>query len=258
MMTTALLLEAGTGIDMAWGLGEKTTDMAKGAMQMGSHVAGQAIEVATNPFRFLGKYSVGSFEQKRMELDRIANPQKYDPKFMKSGEQLEMFSSDIKDNSYIRQKYNLTKHFGKENLKSFGIGTAISGGLYGLSAYATDDPMNSGGDRMAHYGKHAVAAGVDIASDAVLTGASVALATFGGPAGMFVAGGLQMFNMFAGFAGIDAGSIAMNVMNYAEEEYDKAKRGPKFNMTQNTAMAMQRQIQNLHASGSNLGEIMHN
>lgn len=239
---------------MAWGLGET----GKGAAQVASYLGGEAVNTIASPFRFMGKYASGRTDEITKELDRIANPHRYDRKFIKSGEQLEMFSSDIKENSYGRQKWNLAKHFGKEQGKSFLYGSLLSGSMYGLSAYATDNPDNNAGDRMAHYGKHAIAGGVDIAADAALTSVGIGLATFGGPAGMAIAGGLQLFNMFAGFAGMDAGSIAMNVMNYADEQYDKAKTGPKFNMTQNTAMAMQRQIQNLHASGSNLGEAMHN
>lgn len=231
---------------MAWGLGTKS--VATGAMQVGSHLVGQAADVMTSPFRFMGKYAMGRHQDISKEIDKIANPHLYE-KIPFTGRE---------SNNFLTRKKNLAKHFGKENLKSLGVGAVISSSMYGLSAYATDNDMNSPGDRMAHYAKHGIAGGIDVMADAALTGVSFGLATFGGPAGMALAGGIQAFNMFAGFAGIDAGSIAMNVMNYAEEEYDKAKRGPKFNMTENTAMAMQRQIQNLHASGSNLGEMMHN
>jgi hypothetical protein len=229
---------------MAWGLGET----GKGATQVASYLGQEAINTIASPFRFMGKYASGRTNEITKDLDRIANPHLYE----------NVPFTGRTSNNIVKQKANLAKHFGKEQGKGFIFGSLLSGSMYGLSAYATDNPDNNAGDRMAHYGKHAIAGGVDVAADLALTGVGIGLATFGGPAGMAMAGGLQLFNMFAGFAGMDAGSIAMNVMNYADEQYDKAKTGPKFNMTQNTAMAMQRQIQNLHASGSNLGEMMHN
>ena len=162
----------------------------------------------------------------------------------------------------IRGKHSSTLRFKKESisqLKGFGVGTGISMGMYGLMAYASDpgDAVDAG-DRMNHYAKNAVGLAADIASDAVLTGIGTVAALTLGPAGAVIAGGITAFNIAGGFLGIDAGTQAMKFMDYADQEYDNRKNGPKFNMTQNSSMAMQRQIQNLHGSGSNMAEQMHN
>lgn len=141
--------------------------------------------------------------------------------------------------------------------KAVGLTTAFSGAMYGLSAVMTDDGTMDGGDRMAHYTKHAMAGAADVTADLALTGVAAGLSMLG-PLGAVAGGGLMAYNLLGGFFGIDAGSGVMNFMDYADTQYEKQRRGPKFPMTQNTSMAMQRQVQNLHASGSNLGEMMHN
>lgn len=136
-------------------------------------------------------------------------------------------------------------------------GAAISSGMYGLMAFMSDDKNAATSDRMVNYAKHGIAAGVDVASDTALSLGAGALAMTG-PIGATVGGAIMAYNMFAGFVGMDTGSLALNMMNSFDERYKQDKRGPSFDMTQNTSMALQRQIGNLHASGSNLGEMMHN
>ena len=163
------------------------------------------------------------------------------------------------DNWY---KYLSTKE-GKGSIKDIvGIKpmlktAAFSGAMYGLSAVMTDDTSADHGDRMAHYAKHGVAATADVGADIGL-GLAASVISKAGPWGAVVGGGIMAYNLLGGFFGLDAGSGVMNMMNYADEEYEKQRQGPKFNMTQNTSMALQRQLQGLHANGSNLGEMMHN
>lgn len=142
--------------------------------------------------------------------------------------------------------------------KGLMFSAALAPIMYGISALATDPGgAVSPGDRMHHYNKHMVAAGVDVASDVAMTGVAIGLAQFG-PYGQIAAGALTAYNVVSGFVGWDLGTLSMNFMDAADQEYESRKQGPKFNMTQNTSMAMQRQMQNLHASGSNIAEMMHN
>lgn len=170
-------------------------------------------------------------------------------------------TGDLFNGAYNRWKTHL-----KENPKqlkdiyspkSILATTGFSGAMYGLSAVMTDNTDMDAGDRMSHYTKYAMAGAADVGTDLALTGVAAGLSALG-PIGAVFGGGLMAYNMFGGFFGMDAGSGLMNFMDYADTEYEKQKQGPKFNMTQNTSMALQRQIQNLHASGSNLGEMMHN
>ena len=153
-----------------------------------------------------------------------------------------------------RYALNKAKGFGKD----IGKGALFSGAMYGLSAFATDNADNEASDRMTNVAKHGAAFAADVAGDAVLTGIGTALGTFGGAYGKMAQGAITAFNFGSNLLGIDAGSMMMRTWDYAEEQYYKAKEGPKFDMTGNKSQAMQRQIQNLHASGSNLGEMMHN
>ena len=224
----------------------------KGTGEITSYVGnqlGSMIGSAYNSGMYhISKFSDNQVQGMRTKQDKIANPHMYE----------QVPFTDRSANNWIKQKYNLGKHYGKDQLKGWAFGSLLSGGMYGLSAYMTDNSDNDLSDRGVNIAKHGIAAGVDIAADAGLSAVAAGLATFGGVPGMIAGGALTAFNMFAGFAGYDAGSLAMNAMNYTEEKYNEAKTGPKFNMTQNTSMAMQRQIQNLHAAGSNLGEMMHN
>lgn len=147
----------------------------------------------------------------------------------------------------------------RDNLtfKSIGRGAIFSLGMYGLSAAMTDNPMNAASDRMVNAGKHTIAAGADITADVGLSAAAYGLSALG-PVGVMAGSALMAYNFLGNFVGLDAGSLSMNIMNQFDERYENDKRGPKFNMTQNTSMAMQRQVNNLHGAGSNLGEMMHN
>lgn len=222
----------------------------------------------------LGGFFNSASQSMRASQDKIENPHKYRSNIRNvtddygNSQAVDMrrgFTDDYgnvqgmgKSNSWIERKANLGIHETKKGLKNWGIGAAMSGGLYGLMAYATDNADNDASDRGVNAAKYAVAAGVDVAADGVLTGVAAGLATFGGPAGIVAGGAITAFNMLAGFAGLDAGSLAMRAMDYTEAEYENAKTGPKFNMTQNTAMSLQRQLGNIAQSGSNLGEMMHN
>lgn len=258
---------------MAHGFGN-TPQVMKGIFGAGKKELGSMTSNAYDAgMNFIGKMDGNFMDGIRRRQDEVANPHMYKSsvtndygrsvpgKHMGSSVTDDFgnsVSNGMKPNSWMTQKKNIMMDSAKGAGKGFAIGGIMSGGLYGLSAYMTDNSDNSAGDRMAHYGKHAIAAGVDMGSDLALTGLGIGLATLGGPAGVIAGSALMAFNMFAGFAGMDAGSLAMTAMNYADEQYDIAKQGPKFNMTQNTSQSMQRQIQNLHASGSNLGEMMHN
>lgn len=234
---------------MPHGFGE----VAKGAAQVAGYAGRQLGNVVGSTYNsgmdFIGSYGKTYMQNLKNERDLIANPAitgKYGGKLQ----------SGFND-SFRKRQGNLFTHYAKDHGKGFLIGGALTTGMYGLGAWATDNPDNSAGDRMANVAKYGVAAGVDTIADLGLSIAATGLSMLG-PAGVIAGGALQAFNIGAGLFGVDAGSLAMNIMNYADEEYDRVKQGPKFNMTQGTSMAMQRQIQNLHASGSNLGEIMHN
>lgn len=156
-----------------------------------------------------------------------------------------------------KSKTNLLKNQAGDALKSLKWSALLGGGLYGLSAWISDDSRMDTSDRMVNGVKHGAAFAADLASDTVLTGVAMGLSTLG-PYGMVAGAALNAFNIVGGFMGVDAGSMVMRGMDYADEQYESAKRGPQFNMTKNTSMALQRQLQNMHASGSNLGEMMHN
>lgn len=154
----------------------------------------------------------------------------------------------------VRKGMAGAKGFGKD----IGKGALFSGAMYGLGAFATDNADNDMSDRLTNTTKYGAAFAADVAGDAVLTGIGTALGAFGGVYGKMAQGAITAFNFGSNLLGIDAGSMVMHGFDHAEEQYYKAKDGPKFDMTGNKSQAMQRQIQNLHASGSNLGEMMHN
>jgi hypothetical protein len=231
------------------------------ASQLGS-LAGSALAV---PFDFSKKAVKGVYTGMENAQNEIADPVlkgkhggRYQSAFGDNWLERNLVNPVAPHGSWARKKYNLGKHEIKTGAKGFAIGSVLSGAMYGLSAYVTDNPDNDLSDRGINVAKHAVAAGVDMVADLGLTGVAAGLATFGGPIGMMAGLGITAFNIGAGFLGMDAGSLAMNAMNHLEEQYDVAKAGPKFNMTQNTSMALQRQLSNLSMSGSNLGEMMHN
>ena len=237
----------------------------RGLNTAGSAISGGLRTVGGTTRRIAG----GLYDAAAESQNKIANPHLYesDNRFYKDkfGNKLPKSGMDsgggrnLSPNSWLEQKTRIGAHELKTGIKGWAFGGVLSSGLYGLSAWATDDASMATSDRMYNATKHGIAATVDITADAGLTAVGIGLATFGGPIGMMAGMGIQAFNMFAGFAGIDAGSIAMKLMDYAEEEYQTAKNGgSKFNMTNNTSMAIQRQLSNIAMSGSNLGEMMHN
>lgn len=145
----------------------------------------------------------------------------------------------------------------KNFLKDVGKGALFSGAMYGLGAYATDNADNDMSDRLVNTTKYGAAFAADVAGDTLLTGVAKVAGMFG-PTGRAVGAAITAFNFGSNLLGIDAGSMLMHGWDHAEDQYYKVKEGPKFDMTGNKSQAMQRQIQNLHASGSNLGEMMHN
>lgn len=227
-------------------------DVAKGAKEVMGLGLGQMGDFVSKEYntgmKFITKFSDQYLDDMAVKRHKVANPHLYE----------NVPFTGRKEGNWFQQKGNQAAHYTKDQFKGWGIGAGLSVGLYGLSAVMSDNTDADAGDRMVNYSKHAIAAGADLTVDAGLSAVAAGLATFGGIPGMAVGAGITAFNMFAGFAGWDAGSMVMNYMNYAEGKYDEAKAGPKFNMTQNTSMAMQRQIQNMHAAGSNLGEMMHN
>lgn len=233
---------------MAHGFGEVIGNAKK--------VAGETLGTAYDTSKdAISKAGSGFIDNIRKRQDRIANP----PMVAKYGDSRYGKEHQFQfQNSWLDRKSRIAAHELKTGAKSFGIGAVLSGGLYGLMAYATDNSDNDAADRGVNVAKYGVAAAADIAADGVLTGVAAGLATFGGPAGIITGGALTAFNMFAGFGGVDAGSMAMKLMDYTEEKYDEVRNGTKFNMTQNTAMSLQRQLGNIAQAGSNLGEIMHN
>lgn len=253
---------------MAWGLGSITNSYSGRVAHGAAEVVGYAAGTATSFLRketgsFFGSMKKASdkyVENYRQRRDEIAKGIKTDSKGIKYSE----YGQDnfIKDyyaprGSKRREFYNLAAHELKDAGKGLKYSAILGGAMYGLSAYATDNSDNDMSDRAVNIGKHGVALAADLAGDTAIAGIGMGLAMFG-PMGALAGGALNIANMAAGLMGYDAGSIAMNIMNYGEEAYEKARSGPKFNMTQNTSMALQRQIQNMHASGSNLGEMMHN
>lgn len=142
---------------------------------------------------------------------------------------------------------------GGEVLKYGGISAAIYGGL----AYMSDDKTQSAGDRMFNYAKYGSAAAIDTTASLGLSAIAAGLSTLG-PLGMVAGAGLEAYNLLSPFLGIDPGTVVLNTFEKLEERYEKDRNGPQFNMTQNTSMALQRQLQNLHASGSNVAEMLHN
>lgn len=146
----------------------------------------------------------------------------------------------------------------------------LSMGLYGLMGFLEDNKMDNASDRMITYGKNLTAGVVDTTSDLAMTGigvaaesAGIALAGMTGWTGLAMAGtgvgvALTAYSLLGNLFGIDPGSLVKKGLDQADEMYETAKYGPKFDMTRNTSMAMQRQLQNLHASGSNMAEMLHN
>lgn len=144
-----------------------------------------------------------------------------------------------------------------QGMKRMGTEAAITGGFsglaYGAGAFMTQDPSNTLSDNVSHYGKWAIAGGIDAGTDIGLTLAASAMF---GPLGGFAAGiGL----MAAGFMGIDPGSMAMNAMDGMDNMYSRLEnRGNTFQLSENSAQLMQRQLKNLQGAGSNVAEMMHN
>jgi hypothetical protein len=252
---------------MAWGLGladDYSVRVMKGAKDVLGYGAGQLGGFMSKEYSSfkgsIGKASDKYIEGYKQRRSDIAQGVKTDSKGIRYSE----YSEDnfLKDyyaprGSKRREFYNTAVHNAKDMGKGLGVSAALGGAIYGLSAFATDNSDNDMSDRGINFAKHGVALGADLAGDTAIAGIGMGLSMLG-PMGALAGGVLNVANIAAGLMGYDAGSIAMNVMNYAEEAHDKARNGPKFNMTQNTSMALERQIQNLHASGSNLGEMMHN
>jgi hypothetical protein len=134
----------------------------------------------------------------------------------------------------------------------------LSAGLYGLMAYGMDDPSRATGDRIASAGKYMTAAAIDTASDLTLTAVAGGLSMLG-PVGVAAAAGITAYNVIGNFVGIDAGSLALRAMDAMDERYEADRNGgKKFQLGENSSMALQRQISNIHQSGSNMAEMMHN
>ena len=252
---------------MAWGLGlanDHSSRVMKGAKDVlgyGASQLGGFMSTQLSSFKSsMGKVSnnyMEAYKQKRSDIANDTLTGKYGGKYSSSFDDGPFMRTAMPQGSRRRQFYNLAAHDMKDMGKGLGVSAALGGAIYGLSAFATDNSDNDMADRGVNFAKHGVALTADLAGDTAIAGIGMGLAMFG-PAGALAGGALNVANIAAGLMGYDAGSIAMNIMNYGEEAYDKARNGPKFNMTQNTSMALERQIQNLHASGSNLGEMMHN
>jgi hypothetical protein len=159
--------------------------------------------------------------------------------------------------------WQATKHTGAATLLHSPIGTLgkgllMSGGMYGLMAYASDDASKSTGDRAASVGKHGIAAVVDATADFALSGVADGIGMLG-PYGMMAAAGIRAYNFGANFVGLDLGSLALRAMDSMDERYNQDRGGgKKFSLSENSSMALQRQISNIHQSGSNMAEVMHN
>lgn len=144
-----------------------------------------------------------------------------------------------------------------QGMKRFGTEAAVTAGFsvlaYGAGSYMTQDPSNGLAENTAHYGKWAIAGGIDVATD---VGMTLAASAMFGPMGAVAAGvGL----MAAGIMGVDPGSLALSAMDGMDSMYDRmSNRGSKFQLSENSAQLMQRQIANLQGAGSNVAEMMHN
>lgn len=144
-----------------------------------------------------------------------------------------------------------------QGLKRFGTEAAVTGAFsglaYGAGAYMTQDPSNGLAENVSHYAKWGVAGSIDVATD---VGVTLAASAMFGPMGAVAAGvGL----MAAGFLGVDPGSMALQAMDGMDQMYDRMSgRGSRFQLSENSAQLMQRQIMNLQGAGSNVAEMMHN
>lgn len=144
-----------------------------------------------------------------------------------------------------------------KGMKRFGTEAAVtgafSGAAYGAGAFMTQDPNNGLAENTAHYAKWGIAGSLDAATDVGLTLAASAMF---GPMGAIAAGvGL----MAAGIMGVDPGSLALEAMDGMDNMYNRMNnRGRNFQLSENSAQLMQRQIQNLQGAGSNVAEMMHN
>lgn len=136
--------------------------------------------------------------------------------------------------------------------------TPFAAGMTGLTvagyagmAVSTEDQADN---KAIHYAKYGTALGIDIVQDSVLNWGLTAasklpgLKMMGGPLGM----GIQIAANALG-----PGFIA--AFDHMDEKYNQMRnKGQNYQMSQSSAQAMQRQMQNLQGAGSNLAEMMHN
>lgn len=230
----------GKGLDTGAKLADKGANLASRGMGSMVNVLQHKPDTISSAFKTTLHHGSSSLRYERKATDAL-------------------LGGDFKD--FYRYSSKSGKEMGKAVWNAGGREVAkygaISGAIYGGLAYMTDDKTKSAGDRMFHYTKYGMAAAVDTGTSLGLSAVAAGLSTLG-PMGMMAGAGLEAINLVAPFLGFDPGSIMLNTFEKLEERYDQDRNGPRFNMTQNTSMALQRQLQSLHASGSNIAESMHN
>lgn len=146
---------------------------------------------------------------------------------------------------------------------AWGLGTlvgnaAVTGTMYGGLGAATS-VGKEGSELPGHYAPWAVGAGVDIASDVALTGLVGLTVGLSSPIGA----GIMVADMVTDMMGWDLATVAMghtsDLVNKMDSEYNRLSgQGNNYQMSRGSSQALQRQLQNLSGSGSNVAEMMHN
>jgi hypothetical protein len=137
-------------------------------------------------------------------------------------------------------KFAYDKLFGGSPLAAgFGLLTTA---YYAGEYQRTYDEADS---KMLHGAKYAAALGLDLGVDALVNGIASKLP---GPYGV----GLQIASNL-----VAPGFLA--AFNHMDSEYSRLKKqGRHYEMSENSAQMLQRQLSNLQGAGSNLAEMMHN
>jgi hypothetical protein len=140
----------------------------------------------------------------------------------------------------------------KGAMKGMAVNAAVTGVMFGGVGYMTSDESNN---KAAHGMKWATAAGIDIAADIGLTAAVGMTIGLTSPIGA----GILIADTVTDMMGLDFSTAALTAMDAMDDSYDRmTQQGGHYKMSQGSAQAMQRQIQNLQGSGSNVAEMMHN
>lgn len=140
----------------------------------------------------------------------------------------------------------------KNAIKGTAANVALTGVMFGGVGYMTSGESDN---KFAHYGKWLSAGAVDVAMDTGLTAAVGMTVGLSSPIGM----GIMALDLVTDMMGLDFSTAALNAMDSMDNTFSKmSQQGKHYRMSEGSAQAMQRQIQNLQGSGSNVAEMMHN